>query len=301
MKTEVSRNSLLVVPLFCVCQIAFPAQMQDRRQMVEVDGHRVHFKTAGLEFSDRGQPAVVFENGLGAPLETWDSVFTDVAAFAPVVAYDRAGTGGSHVDGHSPTPQHVARKLRSLLAKIGVDPPFVLVGHSWGGPLIRMFTGLYPKDVAGLVYVDPTDMRSEEQDLEYYRARGYSAEDIPKLRQNRRERFRDYGAEMTVALDLEDSHFADLRALPPMPDVPVAVLMAAEFDPAPWVGEPCQPRECHARWLQLRIGWLSPLAQETTDGIFTVTTSSGHHIPRDDPSLVVWAIRRVISSARRER
>lgn len=293
---QVSRITLIVVALFHVCLTASAVPAQDR-QMVEVDGHRVRVKTAGLHHADRGLPIVVFESGLGVPLESWGDVVADVAAFAPVVAYDRAGVGHSEPDGQSPTPQHVARKLHALVAQIGLKPPYVLVGHSWGGPLIRMFTGLYPKEVAGLVYVDPTDLRSEEQQLAYYKARGYSPGDVPKLRQKRREQFRAYGAEMNVALDLEDNHFADLRALPPVPNVPVSVLMATKFDPAPWAEEPCKPRECHDRWVQMRIGWLSPLALETTDGTFILTTSTGHYIPRDDPDLVTWAIRRVLSSA----
>lgn len=295
---QVIRIPLIIVALFHVYPTSPRAQMQDQR-MVLVDGHRMRLKTASLQLAGRGQPVVVFESGLDTPLEAWGSVLTGVAAFAAVVAYDRAGIGESEADGQSPTPQHVARRLHSLLGQVGLGPPYVLVGHSWGAPLIRMFTALYPKEVAGLVYVDPTDLRSEEQELTYYKARGYSKEDVPKLRQKRRQQFRAYSSEMTVALDLEENYFADFRALPPVPDVPVVVLMAAKFDPAPWAQDPCRPRECHDAWVQLRIGWLTPIAQETTDGTFTLTTSSGHHIPRDDPDLVVWAIHRVVSSVHR--
>ena len=78
-----------------------------------------------------------------------------------------------------------------------------------------MFAALYPQDIAGLVYVDPTDMRSEEQQLEYYKARGYAATDVPALRQKRREQVRAYGPEMDVAMDLEDTYFAEFRHFHP--------------------------------------------------------------------------------------
>ena len=80
---------------------------------------------------------------------------------APVVAYDRAGLGRSEWDDTSPTPRHVADRLRRVLRQIGADPPYVLVGFSWGGMLARYFAGYYPSDVVGLVFVDPSPMVTE--------------------------------------------------------------------------------------------------------------------------------------------
>jgi pimeloyl-ACP methyl ester carboxylesterase len=267
---------------------------QDVR-VVSVDGRGMRVSTAGLR--PGSAPTVVFESGLGGRLEEWNVVAGKVAAFAPTVAYERAGVGQSDPDGEPPTPRHVARKLHGLLTRMEIKPPYVLVGHSWGGPLIRMFAAVYPGDVAGLVYVDPTDMRSEEEQLAFYKARGHAAADVPALRAKKREQVRAYGAEMKVALDLEDTYFAEFRALPAPPDVPVSVLMATKFDPAPWAGEPCQPRACHDAWVRLRIGWLAPLAHQSSDGTFTLTTSSGHRVTQDDPDLIVWAIQRVLKSA----
>lgn len=141
-------SSRIVIATLCT-YVAVPfLEAQDAR-MVIVDGHRMRVRTAGLTHTDRGQPMIVLESGLGGPLEEWDHVFGKLAAFAPVLAYDRAGVGQSESDGQPPTPQHVARKLQSLLAQLGLKPPYVLVGHSWGAPLIRMFTGVYPKQVGG--------------------------------------------------------------------------------------------------------------------------------------------------------
>jgi pimeloyl-ACP methyl ester carboxylesterase len=84
-----------------------------------------------------------------------------VASLAPVVAYERAGVGQSAWDQVTPTPQHVADRLRRLLELIGAPPPYVLVGYSWGGILARYFAGYHPADVAGLVLVDPGPMVTE--------------------------------------------------------------------------------------------------------------------------------------------
>jgi len=105
---------------------------------------------------------------------------------------DRAGIGGSEADGHAPTPTHVARKLHALLTSLGVDPPYVLVGHSSGGLLIRMFAAIYPEEVAGLVYVDPTDPRSLEKNLAYLQASGYSADAAREFLEAHRERLSQF-------------------------------------------------------------------------------------------------------------
>lgn len=77
------------------------------------------------------------------PLETWDPILDKVAAFAPVVAYDRSGTAQSPWDGQPPTPQRANQRLKKLLETLGVPSPTILVGHSWGGVLARYFAGEY--------------------------------------------------------------------------------------------------------------------------------------------------------------
>ena len=171
----------LSVFVICVCATSSLAQAQDTR-MVEVDGHQMHVMTIGLENDQSGSPVVVFEAGLGLRLATWGSVVSDVADFAPVVAYDRAGVGQSEPDGEQPTPRHVAENLHALLEQVGAEPPYVLVGHSLGGLLIRMFVGMYPEDVAGLVYVDPTMITTEEDQRALEEALGISREDAQRAR-----------------------------------------------------------------------------------------------------------------------
>ena len=82
-------------------------------RIVDVDGVAIRDRTAGFDNRRPGKPAVVFESGASAPLETWDSVLPAVVRFAPGVAYDRAGTGKSAWDGLPPTTHRVANATES--------------------------------------------------------------------------------------------------------------------------------------------------------------------------------------------
>jgi pimeloyl-ACP methyl ester carboxylesterase len=273
------------------------AQLPETR-LVDVAGHPVRVRLGGWTRSD-GAPTVVLESAFRESLESWDSIFEQVVSLAPVFAYDRARNGGSPDDGRAPTPRHVAERLHTLLAALGAKPPYVLVGHSWGGPLVRMFTGLYPNEVAGIVYIDPTDLRPLHEEVAYYREQGYVGEAMVQ-RKASLLRFRDpEQPETKVLLDTVQGDFKDFRALPPLPDVPMAVLMSASFGPASWQEAPCEPKVCEGALVRWRIHWLRQMMEGTSNGTLTVATSVGHFMQRDDPDLVVSAIQRVLTLARR--
>jgi pimeloyl-ACP methyl ester carboxylesterase len=102
-----------------------------------------------------GTPAVVLEAALGASAVSWSLVQPEVARFTRVCSYDRAGFGWSDPGAVPRTAGRIADELRILLDRAGIEPPFVLVGHSFGGLVIRVFAGRHRADVAGLVFVDP--------------------------------------------------------------------------------------------------------------------------------------------------
>jgi pimeloyl-ACP methyl ester carboxylesterase len=146
----------------CLFVIGCLPPILDER-MVEVDGHHMRVQTSGLMTRETGTPVVVFEAGfMRDGISAWGSIVRGVAEFAPFVAYDRAGIGRSEPDGERPTPQHIAENLHALLGVLGVELPYVLVGHSLGGPLIRMYTALYPDEVAGLLDIDPAPTYSAQ-------------------------------------------------------------------------------------------------------------------------------------------
>ena len=108
-------------------------------RIVNVGGGNMRVWTEGLERRQVGKPVVVLEAGAGNGLDTWRPVFAEISKRAPVVAYDRRGIGQSQADTERPTLRRVAASLHALLAQLGAAPPYVLVGHSWGGAFIRAF------------------------------------------------------------------------------------------------------------------------------------------------------------------
>lgn len=115
------------------------------------DGRKLHVRRRGS-----GEPVVVFEAGMGVSLNMWGAVHAAVGERTTAAAYDRSGLGRSQSD---PAPRdlwRLADDLIDVLAYLGPGP-FVLVGHSWGGPIARVAASLLPDRVAGLVLVDQTD------------------------------------------------------------------------------------------------------------------------------------------------
>ena len=117
-------------------------------RMIDVGGHRLY-----IECSGSGGPAVILQPGLGASSSAWATIAPTVAATTTVCTYDRAGHGRSDEAG-SQDGIALATDLHTLLERAGVPGPYILVGHSSGGPYVRVFAARYPDDVAGMVLLD---------------------------------------------------------------------------------------------------------------------------------------------------
>lgn len=129
------------------------------------NSRKLHYMVKGT-----GDITVVFESGMGASRSNWGLVMPVIAEHARAVVYDRAGLGKSDVDSEPRTLERMAGDLVLLLNELG-EGPFILVGHSWGGPIVRravekLRLGNSPV-LRGLVLVDPSD---ENADLYFSKA-----------------------------------------------------------------------------------------------------------------------------------
>jgi pimeloyl-ACP methyl ester carboxylesterase len=118
-------------------------------KLVDLGGHRLHLNCTGKE-----SPTVVVENGLGDFSFDWILVQSRVSRFTRICTYDRSGYAWSDPGPKPRTFAQLNLELRDALSKLHQRGPFVLVGHSFGGPAVRNFAATYPHEVAGIVLVD---------------------------------------------------------------------------------------------------------------------------------------------------
>jgi pimeloyl-ACP methyl ester carboxylesterase len=121
--------------------------------MVEVEpGRKLNLYCTG-----HGSPTVVFDSGLTDETVVWARVQPTIAAHTQACSYDRAGSGYSDPGTRAGTSANIVDDLHRLLTAAGIRPPYILVGHSYGGMNIRLFADLYPAEVAGMVLIDPSE------------------------------------------------------------------------------------------------------------------------------------------------
>lgn len=119
-------------------------------RLVDLGTHRLHLRCEG-----DGAPAVVFDAALGASSLSWSLVQPSIARVTMACTYDRAGFGWSDAGPMPRTAGRIAAELHQLLRAAPVPPPYTLVGHSFGGLVMRQLASRHPDEVAGLVLIEP--------------------------------------------------------------------------------------------------------------------------------------------------
>jgi pimeloyl-ACP methyl ester carboxylesterase len=283
-----------------------------RKLQLKNSGHKLclTFYPGEIGPSAHAGPTVVFESGLGGGEWHWDRVIANLPKTVPVVTYGRPGLDGSELDGTRPTPIHIAQLLHSALSQV-TKPPYLLVGHSWGGPLIRAFAGEYPDDVAGMVYIDPTDFNETEAGR---RSQIFGPLGHPDDGETIRDHIAEYyyqragkfsanvQDEIDVSRDERRGDFKDLKGLP-MPQVPITIIATTRYpkDNDPNLSLPFDQRKYLDLVFDYRMSSLTEFASSVPDGTLVTTARSGHYVQDDEPDLVNWAIERVLQVPGRPR
>ena len=287
---------------------------KDFAGLVEIGGGRDMY----LECHGKGSPTVVFVSGAGDRAETWSTtkdpsekaVLPAIAETNRVCAYDRPGTVLAVGDGaedfetsrSDPVPQPTtlqdgAPDLSALISASGERGPYVVVGHSMGGAIARLYASDYPREVSGLVLVDytPYQARNSLTDKQwgYWKGLlGSPSEEALALYPDL-ERF-DH------VQNLEEALAAD-----PLKPMPLIVLSSDEpYDLAPFVESGVVPADMAERLakklfrviLEARVDLVSqiPGARHITN------TDSGHYIHQEQPQLVIDSVRDVVNAVRQK-
>jgi pimeloyl-ACP methyl ester carboxylesterase len=235
-----------------------PNASQTSEGFVSVAGHRMYFECSGS-----GSPTVVLDAGSPDTSATWRWVQPRIAGVTRVCAYDRAGLGQS---APAPAGRRTARTqvedLRALLSAARIPSPYVVVGHSWGGLLAKIFAQAYPRATAGVVLVDATTFP--------YLTPAIAAR-LP------RKRTRE-GINLAAAI-------AESDAVKTLGSVPLIVLGSNK--------PPLDPKLRHAQDEESAL---------STDSINAVARNSTHYIqrpaPTGQPQVVIDAVTAVVTAAR---
>jgi len=248
-------------------------------------------------------PVVVIEQGAGGLSKVWWPVQEEIAKFAQVCTYDRAGYGWSEPGPPGRTIEDRARELHTLLSRAQVQGPFILVAHSYGGLIVRDYVREYPGEVAGLVLVDTPEESSifRSEVLAFYsKARATNRVVGLAARFGMLRLLRHWVPLDRIGLWLArpaeySSLCDDLASLERVPTSMRASKSAGSLGSLPVIvithGQPFP-----GPFAVLEKNWSdgqSQLAALSTDSILMVANDSNHMIQQDQPELIVDAVRRM--------
>ncbi len=247
---------------------------------VDIGGRQMFISCQGT-----GTPTVILEHGLGATGVDWELVQDAIESDTRVCFSSRAGMGFSdRIDGEGVrTAQDAVDDLASVLMAADVSPPYILVGHSFGGFVVRMFADQHPDAVVGMVLVDT----SHEDQFRLFEER------LPPETWAEVSQF--FGTDNPERMDLQASS-AEMAATSDLDDLPLVVIQA---DDQVTDAEAQGVSQAVADEVDMVNNELAPLLQAELANLSTNSTlifaeGSGHFVHVDRPEVVIQAIRSLL-------
>jgi pimeloyl-ACP methyl ester carboxylesterase len=268
-----------IILTFLVIAVACGQKPEDR--FTEIRGKRQHVLDVGA-----GRPAVVFVSGFGDRVSSWMSVQRKVAELTRTISYDRAGLGESEMLSADRSLDTLVFELNEILKKEKVEPPYILVGHSYGGHIIRYFAHKHPDRVAGLVLVDATVEHMED---EFKRTKT-----LPEIKSY--DSLSEHGRDPNWAdgVRREADYFKKnndtMKGIPFNKNIPGTIITAlntpeSDFRFLKGVNE--MKVNLHKRWVA-----------ESPHLKHVFANKSGHYVQFDEPQLVINEIKALINARR---
>lgn len=227
-------KSILTVALITFFSITSAFSQISVRKFISINNKQMAYRTFGLEERKANEPIVVFESGLGSGGGAYGSMFPFIQKSFAGIVYDRSGIGESEIDNSIKTDADVIKRLHDLLATLKISPPYLLVGHSIGGPFIRLYASAYPNEICGLFFIDPTDfMLTKEEDnrvkINTSSSTGYQELLAINLQSIINDTLTSDGFRYEakrVQNESSQEFFKNYKSLQPIKDVPVTVMIA---------------------------------------------------------------------------
>lgn len=276
-----------------------------QEKLVKVNGKNFNVYVKGFEARKKNTPAIIFENGLGVGLGNWDTVIDQIAKFSPVLAYDRAGVEKSDKIFQMPTIKVVAENLKAILTTLNISPPYILVGHSLGGLYVRGFAGIYPNDIAGLVFIHPADFTETKDNWNsIFRTINVPEKKIDEMIYDRLYKksvidsaFFGPSSELAVLTELRRTDFIEVTNLP-VPNVPIYFFIGGKFEvPSEKRSKDFNHEEFFTHRTNINIErWKKFIYSSNKGGSLIYLSNCGHYLHRDDPKAVVNMIKFLVDN-----
>lgn len=267
---------VMLMMLSAVVAESARAEVPYEQTLVDVRGHKLQFRVYR-----GGQQTVVLESGFGYGAAEWDELAPRLkrATGATIISYDRAGLGMSDLlDAPYEVHEEVIGLHAGLLA-LGRSRDVVLVGHSYGGYLIQLYSNFHPEDVRGLVYVDAATIAGiDALDATKIAEALIRQNDVPDSTKQQR-------ANLRVAKGYASMQ-ETMRRYPVICGVPVVVITAGKVPQG-------MANEALSAW---RRGHAELVEQSGGTRMFA--EQSGHMVPFDQPDVVIEAVNSVFKSPR---
>jgi pimeloyl-ACP methyl ester carboxylesterase len=237
---------------------------------VNINGSKLNY-----EYIDEVESGttLVFESGYGWSLDNWLPIKNEISKFAKLFMYDRDGVGESEKSNKPKHSLQIVENLRLLLRETNIKPPYVLIGHSFGGVNVRLYASTYPEEVAGVILLDSCH---EDQNRKM----------VPLFSKEVREQ---YLGQFTVEANLrefeetlEQVRGKNLR------DIPLIVMTGGT--------QPFHTSESMDAWLGFQIN----LANLSSDSKHYIIKEAGHAIHIDRPIPVIEAIKEMLLTVKND-
>jgi pimeloyl-ACP methyl ester carboxylesterase len=239
----------------------------DKEMLIPISNCKLYARLAG---ENNGKPTVIMDAGYGDYSKAWASVSEEISRLSRVLVYDRAGLGKSEASTNLRTSREMVKELKELLSEAGIKPPYLLVGHSFGGVNMRMFASEYPNEVHGIVLVDSTP--------EDYRERF-----LPSMPQD----FQQAYNKQFVSEGNYDEFMESLKQLKDTKqklNVPLIVLSAGK--------KAHYSVESQKLWNEMQ----REILEISSEGKLVIAENSAHYIQHDEPAVVVCAIKKLLEN-----
>ncbi len=249
--------------------------------MVDVGGRKLHSFVYG-----KGTPSVVLVSGFNAPQAYWNTLVPALAEKATVVTYDRAGYGKSEIGALPAHGRQSAADLHRLLDELDAPKPYILVGHSFGARIGRIYASMFPDDMGGLVLLDgqhPDILEAQKRIL-----KGSDLENLERMTAMQKPPQNPKTEADYSFVTMEQAR--QVKALPHIPYVLIIGGANAEGGVPPGFSE-----EARTRMIELRFDMQKKLVEEVPGGKYVFLEDVSHAMHLEKPEPIIAVIEEVIA------